>query len=203
MKIFWQTSIYKLLNLVQISNTSNNIRVLDCGAGGNMPSLALFEDCGYSCDGIDISDTQIELANNYLKKNDLSTRIQYGDMRKLDYDDEYYDCIYSYNTIFHMKKHEIINTIEQMKRILKPGGILFINLLSIDDFRCGEGLSVGENEYLQMEDGIQVIHSYFKHSEADNYFSDMTLLSKETRIWERTIGGKLIKQGYIDYILKK
>lgn len=67
--------------------------------------------------------------------------------------------------------------------------------------RYGEDC-LGDHEYEQMDDE-PVIHSYFRHIEADKYFGDMHLLYKEVRVLERIYEGKLIKQGFIDYILKK
>lgn len=123
-------------------------------------------------------------------------------MRCLPFEKDSFGCVYSYNSIFHMKKQDIEKGIAEMKRVLKPNGLMFVNFLSTDDFRCGEGPCLGPNEYEQMDDE-PVIHSYFEHNEADEYFSDMKILYKEVRVIERIYEGELIKQGFIDYILIK
>ena len=61
---------------------------------------------------------------------------------------------------------------------------------------------LGDNQFEQMDDE-PVIHSYYDHNEADQYFDDMALLVKEQRIIQRIYEGNLIKQGFVDYILKK
>ena len=177
-------------------------KVLDCGAGGNLPPLAIFEEHGYQTIGIEISKDQIERARRFEKEHNLDLGIREGDMKSLPFEDESISFVYSYNSIFHMKKVDIEKALMEMKRVLKPNGLMFVNFLSIDDFRCGEGPCLGDHEYEQMDDE-PVIHSYFRHTEADRYFEDMNLLYKEVRVLERIYEGKLIKQGFIDYILRK
>lgn len=81
-------------------------------------------------------------------------------------------------------------------------GLLFVNFLSVDDIRCGEGTDLGNNQYEQMDDQ-PVIHSYYEFNEADKMFADMKFVVKETRKLERIHNNKHIKQGYIDYIYRK
>ncbi len=69
---------------------------------------------------------------------------------------------------------------------------MFVNFLSIDDFRCGEGPHLGNNQYEQMDDE-PVIHSYFELDEAEAYFENMSILAKERRVLERVHEGERIK----------
>ncbi|MFT8351338.1 methyltransferase domain-containing protein, partial [Clostridium saccharoperbutylacetonicum] len=106
-------------------------------------------------------------------------------------------------TIFHMRKIDISKAISEIKRVLKPGGICFVNFLSINDKNCGDGEKIGEGEFLQEEDGQKVIHAYYDINEAEVHFKGMNILMKENRILERIFEGEKIKQGYIDYIVQK
>lgn len=54
-----------------------------------------------------------------------------------------------------------------------------------------------------MDDVVPVIHSYFAEKEPEQYFREMQLLYKEDRVLERIFEGKQIRQGFVDYILKK
>ena len=83
-----------------------------------------------------------------------------------------------------MKKDQIKISIDEMKRVLKDDGLMFVNFLSVDDFRCGEGPHLGDNQYEQMDDE-PVIHSYFDYDEAEKYFEEMKFVLKERRIIER------------------
>jgi ubiquinone/menaquinone biosynthesis C-methylase UbiE len=199
--IFRQTQLYKFLNYCNDINLEKS--VLDCGAGGNCPPLALFLECGYKTYGIEISNSQIERAKTFSKEHNVELNISKGDIRKLAFEDESISYIYSYNTIFHMKKEDIAKAVAEIKRVLKPGGICFINFLSVNDCDYGKGEQVGEGEFLQSEGDEEVIHTYYDIEEAETHFKDMKILFKENRILERIYEGEKIKQGYIDYIVQK
>lgn len=199
--IFRQTQLYKFLNYCNEINLEKN--VLDCGAGGNCPPLALFLECGYKTYGIEISDSQIEKAKTFSKEHNVELNISKGDVRNLPFEDGSISYIYSYNTIFHMKKKDIAKAIDEIKRVLKPGGICFINFLSVNDYNYGQGEKVGEGEFLESEDDEMIIHTYYDIEEAEMHFKDMKILLKENRVLERIYKGEKIKQGYIDYIVQK
>ncbi|MFD3158043.1 class I SAM-dependent methyltransferase [Haloimpatiens sp. FM7330] len=199
--IFRQTQLYKFLNYC--SNINLDKSVLDCGAGGNCPPLALFLEYGYKTYGIEMSDSQIEKAETFSKEHNIELNISKGDIRKLPFKNESFSFIYSYNTIFHMKKADIKKAVDEIKRVLKPGGLCFINFLSINDDDYGQGEKVGEGEFLQNEGEQKVIHTYYDIEEAETHFKNMNILFKENRILERIYEGEKIKQGYIDYIVQK
>lgn len=202
MMIFKQVPLYRFLDLCLGNRSIDSPKILDCGAGGNMPPLALFAMSGFETYGVEIDLRAIAESASFEKKNNLSLNICKGDMTQLDFQDDYFDCVYSYNSIFHMTKENVEKSINELKCVLKPGGLMFVNFLSVDDFRCGEGPCLGNNQYEQMDDE-PVIHSYYDYTEADEYFVDMETLIKETRVIERVYEGQKIRQGFIDYILKK
>lgn len=73
--------------------------------------------------GIDISSEAIEHAKNRYQKSNL----QYfeGDACKIPIDDNFADVFVSFETIEHHNKHD--EMLMEIKRILKPNGILFIS----------------------------------------------------------------------------
>ncbi|MFZ5966925.1 MAG: class I SAM-dependent methyltransferase [Bacillota bacterium] len=200
-EVFKQVPLYRYL--AYCNEMDMDKVVLDCGAGGNCPPLSLFSEYGYTTYGIDFDIQQVEKANAYGKRKNQDLNIKQGDMRQLEFENESISYVYSYNSVFHMTKADVLKSINEMKRVLKPNGLLFVNFLTTKDFRCGEGPQVGDNEYEQMDDDIPVIHSYFEEHEADRFFDDMEILYKEDRVLERIFEGERIRQGFIDYIVKK
>lgn len=199
--VFRQTQLYKFLKYCN-DNELEDI-VLDCGAGGNCPPLALFSEFGYKTYGIERSASQIKKAELFSEEHKLQLNIAEGDIRNLPFKDEAFSYVYSYNTIFHMKKEDINKSVKEIKRVLKPGGLCFINFLTTKDSDYGIGEKLGEGEFLQVEDGDKVIHTYYEIEEADKHFMDMNILFKEDRVLERIFQGKRIRQGYLDYIAEK
>ena len=200
--IFKHTPLYRFLEYCSVEQAGAEKSILDCGAGGAMPPLSLFHTFGYKTVGIDFDEDQVRKANAFGNANNQVLNIEQGDMTALRYEDDSFDFVYSYNSVFHMKKAEVEVAIREMKRVLKPGGLLFVNLLSVDDFRCGEGPHLGNHQYEQMDDE-PVIHSYYDYDEGDAYFSDMAFVLKERRIIERLYEGERIRQGFVDYIMRK
>lgn len=200
-EIFKQIPLYRFL--AYCNETKMDKTILDCGAGGNCPPLSLFSEYGYITHGIEFDKRQLEAANTYADSKKQNLNIEQGDMRKLGFEDETFNFVYSYNSVFHMTKEDVSKSIDEMKRVLKKNGLLFVNFLTVRDFRCGQGKSHGKNQYEQMDDDTPVIHSYFEEGEPDKYFEGMELLYKEDRVLERIYEGERIRQGFVDYIVKK
>lgn len=200
-EVFKQIPLYRFIMFC--NETALNKTVLDCGAGGDCPPLSLFSEYGYLTHGIEFNLNQLEEANKYANKKNQNLNIEHGDMRKLKFENESFSFVYSYNSVFHMTKEDVSKSINEMKRVLKKGGLFFVNFLTTSDFRCGQGVDIGKNQYEQMDDDIPVIHSYFEEWELERYFEDMEILYKENRVLERIYEGEKIRQGFIDYIVKK
>ena len=200
-RIYYQIPLYRFLQYCSEYDISRS--VLDCGAGGELPPLALFYENGYAASGIDIDEAQVQKALCFVHRHQMQLHIQTGDMKRLPYEKDCFGDVYSYNSIFHMTKKDIAVALKEMKRVLKPQGLMFVNFLTTDDFRCGGGDTLGNHQYYQYDDDMPVIHSYFEETEADIWFSDMKLLFKERRIQHRIYRNEMIRQGFVDYILQK
>lgn len=199
--VFKHTPLYRFL--LECEERGDGRRVLDCGAGGDTPPLALFALHGYHATGVELDSAQLEKARAYAARQELPLALQQGDMCALPFGDAAFDVVYSYNSVFHMPKEQVARAIREMKRVLKPGGLLFVNFLSVRDFRCGTGGDLGRNQYEQEDDGLPVIHSYYTETEADPFFAEMELLFKECRVPEYRYEGEWIRQGFVDYIARK
>ena len=62
----WLSSFIRFLNYCNECDLEKS--VLDCGAGGDCPPLALFAEYGYKTQGIEISNSQVERANIFSQK---------------------------------------------------------------------------------------------------------------------------------------
>ena len=102
LKVNFPGPITQLLRVLDYQPVEKS--VLDCGAGGGRPPLALFKLRGYLTTGIDINKGSIQLANEFVKKHNLNLNISEGDMRKIPFENNTFGCVFSYNTIFHMNK---------------------------------------------------------------------------------------------------
>jgi len=203
-QIYWQNQLFTFLLYTEGKGLKK--KILDCGAGGKTPPLGIFKNYGYETHGVDCSENALEKTAEFEKKHNLNLNIIKCDMRNLPYKDEEFSYAYSYNSIFHMSKEDIKSSIKEIHRVLTKGGYAFINFPSCNDERATVGKKVGEGEYLQVEFGEDVLHSYFDINEAEDngFFEGFEVIMKENSIRNgiRQNGDKITK-GYIDYILEK
>ena len=188
------------------NNSSLEKEVLECGAGVSTdlePLLVRFFDYGYETHGIEISEERLLAAQDYCIENELDLDIREGDMRKIHFEDESMSFVFSYNTIFHMTKQDIGTSMAEMQRVLKPGGLCFVNFLSVDSQTYDQGEKIGEGEFREQFDGMEFMHSYFEDEEPDLFFAGFDVLHKEKRIRDQLIEGNRHVRAYIDYIAKK
>jgi ubiquinone/menaquinone biosynthesis C-methylase UbiE len=196
--INWATPLYKFLRFCNQSELEKV--VLDCGAGGDQPPLEMFFDCGYQTFGIELAPDPLTDVRGFCKERGKDLNIIQGDMRHIPIGDEQVSFVYSYNAIFFMTKEDIQQALKEMERVLRVGGLCFVNLLSVDEHKWNK------DEY--SEKGLAMFGSayfaYHEDNEADDFFSNFEILHKEKRILERLLkNGEILKQAYLDYIVRK
>jgi ubiquinone/menaquinone biosynthesis C-methylase UbiE len=203
----WMIRAVELYTFLEYCNNSSLEKdVLECGAGTSPdlePLLVRFFDYGYDTHGIEISEERFQATQDYCTENELDLDIRKGDMRQIPFEDESMSFIFSYNTIFHMTKQDIGIAMQEIQRVLKTNGLCFVNFLSVDSQRFGQGVEIGDGEFQEEQEGMEFMHSYFKDDEPDSYFADFAVLHKEKRIRDQLINGERNIQAYIDYIALK
>ncbi|MFX1281551.1 MAG: class I SAM-dependent methyltransferase [Promethearchaeota archaeon] len=167
---FYPPSLYNFLWYIRSNSIGN--RILDCGAGGSDPKLAFFKENGFEVYGIDISEDQIKGAIEYSERNNVKLNIIKGDMRKIPYNSDFFDYIYSYNSIFHLSKKDSGIAVIEMHRVLKKNGLCYLNFLSVDDKWSKEGDEINPGELITKEGDKEYFHSYYDDDEPDIYFKE-------------------------------
>lgn len=106
-------------------------RVLDLGCG-NGRHLVYFGKTGYEIHGSDLSGWGLLAAKDWLAKEKLPTRLALADMQYLPYQEGCFDAIISFRVIQHNLLADILGTFKELERMLRPGGLLVIDLLRYD-----------------------------------------------------------------------
>lgn len=97
---------------------SKGDRILDIGAGnGNFANFCEIEDI-YLLDG---NQKSVE----YLKTKFRNVTL--GNLPTLPYDSNFFDLIHMSHVIEHLHPHEVYDTIKEMERCCKTGGVLVIS----------------------------------------------------------------------------
>jgi len=95
-----------------------NILDIGCGPGRD---AKYFSDNGFNVVGIDLSDGLLKIARQLPNIKFLKM-----DMRKLSFKENIFDGIWACASFLHVPKTEAKHTLIGFKKVLKPGGVIFI-----------------------------------------------------------------------------
>jgi len=98
--------------------------VLDAACGEGYGSSMMSKDAA-NVVGIDISEEAIFNANEKYGSSNLSYKV--GDVKKLDFDDNFFDVVVSFETIEHVPEVVQWSFIKEIRRVLKDDGVLIMS----------------------------------------------------------------------------
>jgi ubiquinone/menaquinone biosynthesis C-methylase UbiE len=101
----------------------NRTSLLEIGAGTGKDSL-FFQQKGLKVTAIDFSEEMVRLC----KEKGLSD-VHCIDVREMDFPSNYFDAIYTLNCLFHIPKIEMISVLRQIRRIMRPDGLLYFGVI--------------------------------------------------------------------------
>jgi SAM-dependent methyltransferase len=158
-------------------------KILDCGAGGPVPPLALFAQHGFEAWGIDVSDEQLDKARQFCEQHGIGVQLRTADMQRIPFEDETFDYVYEHYSLCHLSKQETARAVGEMYRVLKRKGLCFLGLISADSWpRSAFGQEKTPGEYWGEEGGERRLHSLFRDEEIDDLLSDWEVVGKEKRV---------------------
>jgi len=181
------TAVYRFLSLIHQEldegDTLEGKSILDCGAGGPIPPVAIFAEQGMDAHGIDISERQIELSRAFCAETGLVVSLRRADMRALPHEDEAFDYVYEHYSMCHLDADDTARALAEMRRVLKPGGTAFIGLISADSWPLSSyGSERKPGEYWVVEDGEERFHAMFTDRQGDGLVADWEIAQKEKAV---------------------
>ncbi|MHA2424690.1 MAG: class I SAM-dependent methyltransferase [Candidatus Thorarchaeota archaeon] len=185
MEVVYRSAVYGFLEFMwekeRITGESLGRRILDCGAGGQRPPIGLFAEHGFEAFGIDLSESQITAAKEFCKGRELTVNLSEGDMRNLPFEDNSFDIVYEFYSMVHLTKEDTLKTIQEMKRVVKNGGLLFFGFASYDTWPITGG-EREKGEFWLFEHGDEeVVHSFFNDDEIEDYLEGLEILRIDRR----------------------
>ena len=153
-KNFVKNYIFNEINLFLQSLTGK--KILDLGSGPGRNSL-YFKEKGFEPVCIDISEEMIKLC----KEKGLNAQTM--DIENLEFDDNSFDGIWAYLSLFHLPKNNLVKVLYKIKKIIKEKGIFFVSVKE-GDFEGYEGI---EHHHYKKPENKKRFSCYYK--DLENY----------------------------------
>ncbi len=127
---------YELKIMKSLATIGNIENALEIGCGnGNGTRLIRKHFSPKNIISIDLDERMINLAQK--NNSDSSSRFIVMDASKLDFPDSHFDAVFDFGIIHHIPNWK--DCILELHRVLKPGGKIILEELSIDTFSRGTG----------------------------------------------------------------
>ena len=185
-KIFWDLN--RLLKGVNKSFASFN-RILDFGCGCGRVLRFFKPTISQTINGTDIDNESIAWCQQHL--GTIASFNTNNNLPPLHYPDNYFDCIYSISVFTHLPEDMQFQWLNELKRILKPGGFLITTAHSKQLFPTGlpEALTQLKQQgfyYLKSggTDGLPDFYqnTFHTHTYIENYWGQyFKILNMQTR----------------------
>lgn len=140
-------------------------KILDLGCGTGRHSQIFIKN-GFRVVGIDIAVVATNIAIETLRNPRLVFFV--GDMKDIEFSDNYFDAVFCFQVIHHAKVYEIWKAFDEITRVLKEKGILFITFPSLkeNEHIFKKGTRIEPHTYINLDclDGM-VPHHFFEKDE--------------------------------------
>ena len=126
------------------------MRALDLGCGVGRHAIFLAEQ-GFEVDAIDGSASGVAFATAAAAKRGLrpeQIRLRQGLVHQLPFATAAFDYVLSWNVIYHGIPAEVARAIAEIRRVLRPAGLLEATMLSKRHVKFGQGRAVDRDTFI-------------------------------------------------------
>jgi SAM-dependent methyltransferase len=149
-------------------------KVLDLGCGSGRHSELLSQE-GYDVYGCDISTNSITISSQRLKLKNLKGKFQSCYSWSLPYESDFFDFVIAWGSIYYNTFPHMVETIEEIHRVLKEDGKALIGFIADGDYREINGKTSDGKTYVGNEsahDHYGLTYSIINREEIEQLFHD-------------------------------
>ena len=177
--LIWKNPSIESFYLLNRWSTLDMKYFLDLGCGLGRHSV-LFAKNNFNVFCFDISEDAINRTRKWCEEEGLSCDYKIGDMLKLPYDDNSFNCILCRNVISHTDTEGMKVIIRELDRVLKPNGECYLTLGSKDTygFKQEDWPLKDSNTRIKMEEGPEynTPHFYADYNLCKELFKDFEIV---------------------------
>lgn len=161
-----------VVKLVERLKEHNCQKVLDLGCGSGRHTVFLAQQ-GFRVIGLDNSPTGLRLTESWLTDQGVSAGLVLADTRwPLPFHVAAFDALLSVQVIHHAYRAAVVGTIQEISRLVRPGGVLLVTVSAKLDPNI-DYLEIEPNTYVPLagkEKGLP--HHLFSPEEVASLFGD-------------------------------
>lgn len=166
-----------VINLREELTARGTQRVLDlgCGVGRHTRYLAAL---GLEVYALDASESGLQYAKKTAQGEGLDIDFRIGSMTELPYEDDSFDYVLAWNVIYHGDEAIVCNSIDEIHRVLRTGGIYQGTMLSKRNINYRIGREIAPNTLVGGDTSDKIHpHYYCNALELVRLFDGFELLS--------------------------
>lgn len=135
-------------------------RALDLGCGIGRHAVAL-AGIGYEVDALDGSESGLAGLRQSLEESAVTLRTHHGLMTELPFADDSFDYLLTFNVIYHGDPEIVGAALDEIRRVVRPGGTLQLTMLSKRNVFFGKGTEVAPNTFIVPDADDDKVHPHF------------------------------------------
>ncbi len=114
-------------SVVNVFKAHSVVSVLDLGCGSGRHLIPLAEN-GFDVQGLDFSPAAVDTAQKWLQEKNLPGRASIADIHQeiKAFSDASFDGVFAVDSLSYQSTTEFIETLSQINRLLRTGGLLFL-----------------------------------------------------------------------------
>ena len=154
--------LHTVQNSVNVLKRNSCKRVLDLGCGTGRHSIFLAKN-NFDVYAVDISETAIDILKQRAKIENINNiHFKIADIYNTEFETNFFDSVLCVWSTGHGLKKDVYQSVLEMHRILKPGGVLLADFMSTEDYNYGRGQMLEDHTFL---------HNFLDHSDVPHHYS--------------------------------
>jgi SAM-dependent methyltransferase len=138
--------------------SARNVLDLGCGVGRHSIFLSLQ---GFAVSATDASAAALDYTGKQARLAGTPVGLQYAEMTSLPFEDAHFDYVLAWNVIYHGNPGVVEAAIREIRRVLKPGGILQATMLSKRDSYFGIGEEIAPDTFVLSCEDEEKSHAHY------------------------------------------
>lgn len=155
----WSRPEQTVLDAARDVLASGGVCALDVGCGVGRHTVALAA-LGMRVSAVDMSQAGLDHVRAGLAGRGLTADLRQAPMTRLPFDDGAFDLVVAWNVVYHGTYVEVATAIEEITRVLRPGGRYLSTMLSTRNAEYGKGDQIDPGVFVQPDAPDDKVHPH-------------------------------------------